>query len=372
MRLLCFKGENLNTITYRGFAKASDLAEISEPDIFDQKNNPEGTQRDLKPWHAREAHAYGAGRIKRQTKYRIWPEVLLNVRDTQVVKVGKPDPNGLVEIEIFEDKIEKREGINPQISRVDGNHRLFYATGYSDKNGKVTLKPLDISIPFSLTVGLDRKEEAALFADINANAVKMNTSHLDHLRYRLIGEETIKKEELALWIAEDLSKDAESPFYDSIFLGGKREKGKMYITSLNTLKESIATLLRASQELDKPAFPFELRSKAVKNFWRAVKNTFLAEWNDPKSNLLLSYFAIFALSKMGAVVIDRSIRKESPTIDTMQDQLLGIKNNIDWSTEGIFKGFGGKGGGDRAFEEMKKWLPTEYKLEKALKELRES
>ena len=372
MKLLCIKGENLNTTTYRGFAKAADLGKISEPDIFDQKKNPEGTQRDLKPWHAREAHAYGAGSIKRQTKYRIWPEVLLNVRDTQVVKVGKPDPNGLVKIEIFEDKIENREGIDPQISRVDGNHRLFYATGYSDKNGKVILKPLDIGIPFSLTIGLNRKEEAALFGDINANAVKMNTSHLDHLRYRLIGEETIKKEELPLWIAEDLSKEPESPFYDAIFLGGKREKGKKYITSLNTLKESIRTLLRTSQELDKPEFPFELRSRAIINFWRAIKNTFMMEWNDPKSNLLLSYFAIFAWSKMGAVVIDRSIRKESPTIDTMQDQLLGIKNHISWSKDGPFKGFGGKGGGDKAFEEMKKWLPTEYKLEKALKKLRES
>lgn len=372
MKLFCMKGKNLNTITYRGFAKASDLAKISEPDVFDQKNNPEGTQRDLRPWHAREAHAYGAGKIKRQTKYRIWPEVLLNVRDTQVVKVGKPDPNDLVEIEIFVDKIENREGKDPQISRVDGNHRLFYAAGYSDKNRKVTLKPLDINIPFSLTVGLDRKEEAALFGDINANAVKMNTSHLDHLRYRLIGEETIKKEELPLWIAEDLSRDTESPFHDSIFLGGKKEKGKKYITGLNTLKESIKTLLRASQELDKPGFPYELRSKAVMNFWRAVKNTFMNEWNDPKSGLLLSYFAIFAWSKLGAVVIDRSIRKESPTIDTMQDQLLGIKNNIDWSKDGIFRGFGGKGGGDKAFAEMKKWLPMEYKLEKALKKLRES
>lgn len=366
------KGKSLNTTVYRGFATAADLARISEPDVFDQKNNPEGTQRDLKPWHAREAHAYGVGGIKRQTKSRIWPEVLLNVRDTKVVKTGKPDPNGLVKIKILEGKIKNRKGIDPQISRVDGNHRLFYSPGYSNEKGKIVLKPLNVSIPFSLTIGLDRKEEAALFGDINANAVKMNTSHLDHLRYRLVGEEVIKKEELSLWIAEDLCHDPESPFYDSIFLGGKREKGKKYITSLNTLKESVRILLRESQELDKTGFPFELRSKAIQNFWRAVKNTFPEEWKAPKSYLLLKYFAFFAWSKIGAAVIDSSLRQESPTIDTMQSQLHGIKNNVDWSKDGPFEGLGGKGGGDRAFNVMKKWLPTEYKLEEALKKLREN
>jgi hypothetical protein len=127
------KGQNLNTVVYRGFAKAKDLAGISEPDIFDQVNNPQGTQRDLKDWHARQAHAYGSGKIRRQTNHRIWPEVLLNVRDMEVIKVGDPNANNLVEIEFFEDKIQKRNGVDPQISRVDGNHRLFYASGYSDK-----------------------------------------------------------------------------------------------------------------------------------------------------------------------------------------------------------------------------------------------
>jgi hypothetical protein len=160
------KGQSLNTVVYRVFAKAQDLARISEPDVFDQVNNPQGTQRDLKDWHARQAHAYGAGKIRRQTSQRIWPEILLNVRDTNVVKVGVPDSNGLVEIEVLEGKVQKRNCVDPQISRVDANHRLFFATGYSDKKKKLKLDPLDSIIPFSVTVNLDRKEEAALFGDI--------------------------------------------------------------------------------------------------------------------------------------------------------------------------------------------------------------
>jgi DGQHR domain-containing protein len=244
-------GNSLNTVVYRGFAKASDLARISEPDVFDQTQNPEGTQRDLKSWHAREAHAYAEGLVERQTEKRIWPEVLLNVRDTGVVIVGKPDSKNLVEIEVLTEKIVSRNGIDPQISRVDGNHRLFYAAGYAEKRRKINLSSLDVVIPFCLTVGLPRKEEAALFGDINGNAVKMNTSHLDHLKYRLIAEEAIKQDELPLWIAEDLANDSESPFYNSVFLGGKRSKEQIYLVSLTALKGGLQTLLHESQELSK-------------------------------------------------------------------------------------------------------------------------
>jgi DGQHR domain-containing protein len=219
----------------------------------------------------------------------------------------------------------RRQGVNPQISRVDGNHRLFFAQGFSDK--KYELESLEVIIPFSITIGLDKKEEAALFSDINSNALKMNTSQLDHLRYRLLSEATIKGEELALWIAEDLSKDSDSPFHNIIYLGGKRSK--KYITSLSTFKDGIQTLLRESKELSNVKILYDLKSQAIKNYWRAIKNTFLGEWNEKlqksRANLLMSYFSYFALSKLGAVLIDRSMRKENPTVDEMQNQLVGIK-----------------------------------------------
>jgi len=368
LKLITLIGTSLNTTVYRGYAKARDLAKISEPDIFDQDKNPLGTQRELKPWHARDAHAYAAGNIERETTYRLWPEVILNVRDKKVAKVGRPNANNLVTIEVFEHKIRKQGGISPQISRVDGNHRLFWAEGLVSR-GKVKLEPLDEFLPFCMTIGLSTKEEAALFRDINATQVKMNTSHLDHLSYRLKGEEIVKREETALWIAEELATDEDSPFSGKIYLGGRKTKGSVYLLSLRTFKEGISVALRESQELGSEEIPYQSKYKAIRNFWRAVRNTFLTEWNDPKSHLLLSYFAYFAWSKMAALVIDRCVRKENPTIDEMQNQLLGIKRNVDWRNEGTFKGFGGKGGGDKAFEMMKRYLPKEYKVEAVIKKL---
>lgn len=369
MKLISLVGKSLNATIYRGYAKASDLAKISEPDVFDQVTNPKGTQRDLKPWHARQAHAYALGNVIRETKLRLWPEIILNVRDKSVVTVGKAK-NGLVEITIHEGKLESRNGVDPQISRVDGNHRLYWAGGLIEKN-KEKLKPIDVEIPFCMAIGLDRKEEAALFRDINANQVKMNTSHLDHLSYVLSDKEKLKTEELALWMAMELYQNTESPFYGRIHLGGKRQKGVKYILSLRTFKEGIKTLLKESTELSPEKVPFELQARAISRYWNAVKLTFLPEWEDYRSNILLSYFAYFAWSRLGAVVIDASFRKTDPTIEGMRKQLEGIRKNVDWSKDGTFKGYGGKGGGNMAFQILKKYLPVEYELEESLKKLKE-
>lgn len=368
MDLHCLVGKSLNTTVYRGYAKASDIARISEADVFDQNVNPEGTQRDLKQWHAREAHAYALGNVKRETEHRLWPEIILNVRDKNVVTVEE-SKNGLTRIIVNEEKIQKKNGIDPQISRVDGNHRLFLAQGLVEKQ-VLKLKPIDIDVPFCFTIGLNRKEEAALFRDINANQVKMNTSHLDHLSYVLAEKEKLKTSESALWMAMELHQNHESPFYNRIDLGGKKAKGVRYLFSLRSFKEGLEILLKDSTELSSDKVPFEDQARAISNYWHAVKSVFPDEWANPNTNLLLAYFSYFALSKLGAVAIDTSFRKTDPSIEGMKTQIVGLKNNIDWSKDGTFKGYGGKGGANRAFQLIKKFLPVEYELEKSLKKLR--
>src|SRR3990172_7648689 len=65
---------------YRGFANLCDLADISRADIYDQENNPKGTQRDLSPAHARNAYEYVKNR-----DFGFWPEVFLCARKKDVV-----------------------------------------------------------------------------------------------------------------------------------------------------------------------------------------------------------------------------------------------------------------------------------------------
>src|ERR1700730_17231089 len=73
-------GTCLGYEAFRGFAPLSELAKISEADIFDQNNNRLGTQRNLSLQHARKAYQYVSG-----TETAFYPEMILNVRDKSYV-----------------------------------------------------------------------------------------------------------------------------------------------------------------------------------------------------------------------------------------------------------------------------------------------
>jgi hypothetical protein len=79
----CVVGENLNLLALRGFAGLDQLADISSPDIYDMKDNPKGTQRDLKVKHAAECFEYAMESQNEppETSPRAFPEILLNARD---------------------------------------------------------------------------------------------------------------------------------------------------------------------------------------------------------------------------------------------------------------------------------------------------
>src|SRR3972149_3412700 len=111
-------GTVLGVKVYRGYARLCDLSEISKADIYDQKDNPKGTQRDLSPKHAREAYEY----VGSQT-LAFWPEVFLCVRNKSIISFSAIQNNcgyGILAINI--EKIRNMKNIS--ISRVDGNHRL--------------------------------------------------------------------------------------------------------------------------------------------------------------------------------------------------------------------------------------------------------
>lgn len=75
LKLPVVRAKVLGVNVYRGFANLGDLADVSKADIYDQKGNPTGTQRDLSPSHARDAYEYVKNR-----DLGFWPEVFLCAR----------------------------------------------------------------------------------------------------------------------------------------------------------------------------------------------------------------------------------------------------------------------------------------------------
>ncbi len=126
LKTTVIKGRVLGVNVYRGYADLADLAMISKPDIFDQKKNPTGTQRDLNQKHAKEAYEYVKTKL-----LAFWPEVFLCVRNSKVIKFTPSKHNNQIGTLTIDMSIAKRKN-SISISRVDGNHRLHFADGNFD------------------------------------------------------------------------------------------------------------------------------------------------------------------------------------------------------------------------------------------------
>ncbi len=346
MELLALKGTNLNTTVFRGFAPIKDIATISAPDTYKQDSNPDGLQRDLDETHSREGYLYADGAQKVPEYPRLWPEVILNVRDTSVIEILPVDePHNLFKIVVHEDLIDKNPDRRPQISRTDGNHRLFYGEGHPTRNWP----PLDVSSPFSLSMGLTALQEASLFMDINDNLKRMNTSHLRHLQTRLSESEKLAKDDPALWIANKLVEDPKSPFHGIVYLGGDKEKVQGLDRRINLagLRTGVQMILKESSELRK-FDQVDDKFVVIRTYWKAVAREFAPEWADSKKYLLLRGFGVQSMFMLGAEILDRCI---SPSLDWSQLEdkiaayLAQTRIDVNWDTkEGNVKHKGGRVG----------------------------
>jgi len=357
MEFTVLKGQNLNTTVYRGFATLRELSQISKADTYNQDRNPEGLQRDLSDRHARDAYRYAEGAAIVGELHRLWPEILLNVRDADTIKFEVLDEKaGVYKMKIMEDKLNL-ESAEPQISRTDGNHRLAYGGG----NEQLQWAALDISTPFSLTVELDPDAEAIVFMDINDNQKTMNTSHLAHLKARLTDTERLQQEDPALWIAEKLCDDPKSSFHGLVHKGGERTQGLKRRINLAALRTGISMVLADSVKLR--AFDqIEPKYVLIRAFWNAVQITFSDEWSAPRQSLLLKGFGLWTMSMLGAEVIDRCLsrRIEIDQLPTeMEYYLRQARPVVTWSDSEMTQRFGGRSGAKRVAENMKKALSDE-------------
>jgi DGQHR domain-containing protein len=351
VELYAIEGKSFGLITYRGYAKLSDLARISRADVYDDQKNKGGIQRDLDKAHALKAYQYAATGKGKLGEYRLWPEVVLNVRDPSVVTkeaVNKVSGLILTKLTFDPDKMDLL-ATSPQVSRVDGNHRLFYAEG----DDKANLTPVEEITPFSMTIGLDVAGEQALFADVNRNQKGMNTSHLHNINYRLTPQMKIMETAPELWISEKLHEDSESPFLGRVYKGGVRSQGSERYINLTSFKNGIELLLSSGKTLKTiPGSP-ETRVSAqyllIRNYWNAVKKIYSSDWN--KDTLLLKGVGYRAMSIAGGDIIDRCLAEHKTSskdmeslVERTQKTKLDDGSSLDWSKNGPLKTYGGMKG----------------------------
>jgi DGQHR domain-containing protein len=319
----------LGVNVYRGFAKLADLAEISRADIYDQQNNPKGTQRDLRPAHARDAYEYVKTR-----ELGFWPEVFLCARRKDVITFYPASPE-TPDLGILEIDVKACKGSKIAISRVDGNHRLHYSDGKQSGYSRIE-KP----VSFCLAIDLTREEEIQLFKDINKNQKPMNTSHLDGIEVRLTPEQELKHRTPELYIAQRLNRDEASPLHERIFEGGKRPVG--VDIPLRGLRTGIEYMLSRSTQLPRLE-DAEAQYRVIRNYFEAVKKWEPKAWSSPKEYIMLRGSGLWAICFIGSQVIDRALLQDEFKASQMLTILRSGKD-WDWGKLGDFKGLLGRGG----------------------------
>jgi DGQHR domain-containing protein len=324
-------GEVLGVTVYRGFAPLSLLSRISKPDVYDATTNPTGTQRDLSPRHAREAYEY-----VRNNDFGYWPEVFLCARDPKIMKFTANADNGFGQLRIDDQAAAKSKRI--LISRVDGNHRLYYGDGAADG-----FDPIEKIVSFCIAEGISLTRELTLFRDINNNQRKMNTSHLDKIDARLAGHDALRRRAPALYIAERLANDTDSPFVGMIYEGGRKQPGTLI--SLRSLKTGVEYMFSRPTKLN-ALNDTDAQCKIVKHYFAALRRYEPEGWTNPKKNLLLRGAVLWGVCFIGAEVIDRTLAQGRYKADDMLKVLRSGKK-WDWSNEGDFKGLSGRGGAVR-------------------------
>jgi DGQHR domain-containing protein len=333
---------------YRGFANLADLADVSRADIYDQQKNPRGTQRDLKPAHARDAYEYAK---KRDLGF--WPEVFLCARTKDAVTFYPVSPKladlGMLEIDV---KVA-RAGANIAISRVDGNHRLHYGNG--KQSGYSRIEKL---VSFCLAYDLSREEEIQLFKDINDNQKRMNTSHLEGIEVRLTPKAELKHRNPELYIAHRLGRHSASPFHGRVFEGGKKPIG--VDIPLRGLKTGIEYMLSRSTQLPRLE-DAEAQYRVIRNYFSAVKKWQPKAWKTPKEYIMLRGSGLWAICFIGAQVIDRALLQGQFKTGQMLNILRSGKD-WDWGKNGDFKGLGGRAGALEISKRVSRKLQDETRI----------
>jgi len=381
-------GKNLNVWVIRGYATLDQLAYISVPDVYNQLTNPFGTQRNPDRSHAKQVLEYALSALDEEPESspRAFPEIILNARDVNVISIFRGASDEEVEfssnsssddstfhghLKIRTDNLNQSGDRTPQISRVDGNHRLLMVKDWAESEPDEEF-PV---VPFALFIGLTSDQERALFRDINGEQKSMDTAHLDTIQLKLKPSDQLLGTEsgAALWIADNLAGTGQ-PFENLVFYGGDKKGFKdmgqqVPPIKINALKSAVLTTLRDSKQmaLDAEDTSIDEMSKSkmklnlLSRYWNAVKKAFPDAWQDKKSYILLQAIGLNAFSRLGAVVIDELMEKQTPEPSEFDLILKHVASKVDLHRDN-WLGMAGLAGAKQVFNELYKAKNSDYNM----------
>lgn len=297
-----------------GFAPASLLYSLSFADVLDEDTG-RGYQRRFSSKHSLDFRMY----IQQDGSSTIPLTFNLRPRSDGAWKLHTSS-SGIATLEI-------NEGAGKVLTQVDCQHRLGY------------LNDVHLDLPFMCFIGLTEREEMEVFNVINSKAKGLSTSLLDFHDATLATD--LASERPELFIALHLNNDGESPWYRQLDLGGKRTSGLMRRASLRTMQKAIKRFLGQTKILR--AHAPEAAAQIVLSFWSAVAFVLREAWDSPKHHLINKGVGVYALMTIAG---DLCAEAGGQACDKRYfvTKLAEFLTDVDWSSQGPLKGFGGEGG----------------------------
>jgi DNA sulfur modification protein DndB len=310
-----------------GAASAAELCSVSFADVLDETRD-EGYQRPIDLQHSKEFRAY----IERPGATTIPLTFNLRGSEGEAWSLSAPGRNGLSTLKVP----KPRRGIPPVLAQVDCQHRL----GMMRDSG--------ISLTFQCFLGLSPREEMAIFNVINGEAKGLSSSLLDYHTTKLTPD--LASVQVDLYIAKLLNDDPASVWHGKVKLGGAGTQGRARRISLRGLQTATKQLLQrcpfgpGSQLL--PTDQYQI----VRSFWAAVAAVWPTAWNHPRTHLIVKGVGVNALSMLAGDIITAVLSRQQPADTETFVAYLSPLADLDWSTSGTFKAFGGRQGASEAHQ----------------------
>jgi len=305
-----------------GTAAAPLLALHSFADLYDEDRSI-GYQRPFNDAHSRDFRRY----IQRRGATTI--PLTINLRSTKTGASVRRLAGGRVVLRI--------EKAGHHFSQVDCQHRLGH------------LADVDVELAFMCFVGLSAEDEREVFTTINSKAKGLSTSLIDYNTSRLTRD--LCNEDPCLFIAICLADDEDSPWHGRISKGGTTSVGLRRAASLRLMKLAIRRFFRSRADLAQ-CNPREV-AEILKNFWRAVAETFEDAWSAPRTHLITKGVGVYGLTTLaGELVREAKAMNREPTQPYFRDVLSDFYFDFDWSSGGKLDALGGTKGAARAYESL--------------------
>lgn len=308
---------------FLGFASTRDLFNLSFADVLDETTG-RGYQRRFSKDHSLAFRKYiktpGATTIPLTFNLRADPS-----GQWELIS-GRAPGQAVLRVQTQGGKV---------LAQVDCQHRLGH------------LADLDVPLTFMTFLGLPIKEEMEIFSTINGKAKGLSSSLLDFHEAKLTRSlGTIRPE---LLIALRLAEDERSPWFRRLDMGGDRTVGMYRYASLRTMQKAGKRFLRESGALASQSAE-EVADVAI-SFWCAVTDLLPTEWSRPRNYLITKGVGVYSLMSLAGELYKEALTNNIKC-DTafLAGQLSDFLGQIDWSSSGPLRGYGGISGADQAYE----------------------